>query len=223
MTLQKALDLADQLKPNMMSRQVKLAFLTEIDQLIYEELVLTHETDSRNVEARFLTGISGLIEDELTLEPLQEKADVVAFIDSTRGKFHEEILRKQAIIPQSRVTFLSNIEALLQAKVEGAEDFTKAQLVEFLEDLKDAISADLESGIARPEYDNDSDDGTEMIIPSPYDMLYVYWLMAKIDHLNQEIDKYNNDRALFDNAYEQASDWWTRTHRPIQKTREFRL
>ena len=125
MTIAKALDLADQLKPNMMSRQVKIGFLTEIDQLIYEELVLTHD--------------------------------------------------------------------------HTAEEET------------------------RPEYDTDTDDGTELIMPSPYDMLYVYWLMARIDHMNMEIEKENNDRLLFDNAYEQASDWWTRTRMPIQKTREFRL
>ena len=125
MTIEKALDLADQLKPNMMSRQVKIGFLNEIDQLIWNELVMTHE--------------------------------------------HTE------------------------------EEETK------------------------PEYDIDTDEGTELIVPTPYDMLYVYWLMARIDHLNQEIDKYNNDRALFDNAYEQASDMWTLTRMPIQKTREFRL
>ena len=125
MTIQKALDLADQLKPNMMSAPVKIAFLSEIDQMIWTELVMTH-----------------------------------AHTDAEETK---------------------------------------------------------------PAYDTDTDPGTELLIPEPYDMLYVYWLMARIDHLNQEIDKYNNDRALFDNAYEQASDWYTRTHMPIQKIREFRI
>lgn len=125
MTIQKALDLADQLKPNMMSAQVKIHFLEEIDQMIYEELVLTHE-------------------------------------------------------------------------------HTAAEEV-------------------RPEYDTDTDPGTELIIGSPYDMLYVYWMLSKIDHMNMEIDKYNNDRALFESEYEQASDAWTRKRHPIQRTREFRL
>jgi len=75
----------------------------------------------------------------------------------------------------------------------------------------------------RPAYDNDTPGDTDLIVPAPYDMLYVYWLMTKIDLMNMEMDKYNNDRALFENQYEQMSDWYTRTHMPIQRTREFRL
>ena len=125
MNIKEALDMADQMKPNMMLRPVKLAYLNEIDGMIYEELVLRHE--------------------------------------------HTE---------------------------------------------EEAV---------RPKYDMDTDPGTELIMPGPYDMLYVYWLMSKIDLLNMEMDKFNNDRALFETAYAEASDWWTRQRMPVQETREFRL
>ena len=70
----------------------------------------------------------------------------------------------------------------------------------------------------------DAEDGsTELIIPSPYDMLYPYWLMSKIDLLNQELDKYNNDRALFENAYQQAADWINRTRRPNRIVTEVQI
>lgn len=70
----------------------------------------------------------------------------------------------------------------------------------------------------------DTGDGsTELIIPSPYDMLYPYWLMTKIDLLNQEMDKYNNDRALFENAYQQAADWINRTRMPVRRVGEIRI
>ena len=74
-----------------------------------------------------------------------------------------------------------------------------------------------------PAYDSDTPGDTQLIIPAPYDMFYIYWLMSKIDLLNMEMDKYNNDRALFESQYEQMSDWYTRTHMPIQRTREFML
>ena len=48
-------------------------------------------------------------------------------------------------------------------------------------------------------------------------------LMSKIDLLNQEIDKYNNDRALFENAYDTMSDWWTRTRMPLPSRPWFRV
>lgn len=119
MNIQEALDMADQMRPNMMSRPVKIAFLQELDQLIYNEILLKHEHTEE-----------------------------------------EEVL---------------------------------------------------------PEYDTDSDDDTELLVPAPYATeLYMYWLMSKIDLLNQELDKYNNDRALFENAYDTMSDWWTRTKMPLQ-------
>ena len=125
MTIQEALDLCDEMKPNMMSRKLKIRYLSEIEQLIYDEIVIKHE--------------------------------------------HTE-----------------------------AED-------------------------VKPEYTENSDEGTVLIVPDPYSMVYVYWLMSKVDIQNQEDDRYNIDRAHFENAYETMSDYWTRTRMPRTGVREFRL
>ena len=125
MTLQEALDYTDAMKPNMMDRQLKVKYLTEIEQLIWGEIVMRHE--------------------------------------------HTE------------------------------EQETK------------------------PVYTEETEPGTELIVPDPYSMVYVYWLMSKIDIQNQEDARYNIDRAHFENEYDTMSDWWTREHMPIQVTREFRL
>lgn len=122
MNIQEALDMADQMKPNMMSRQTKIGFLQEIDQKIYAEILLTHEHEEE-----------------------------------------EEVL---------------------------------------------------------PEYDTDTDDGTELLVPDPYSSLYPFWIMSRIDLLNQELDKFNNDRALFENAYNEMHDWWNRTKMPVQRNRQ---
>lgn len=67
-----------------------------------------------------------------------------------------------------------------------------------------------------PDYDRDTDPGTVLLVPSPYaEDLYTHWLMSKIDLLNREEINYNNDRVLFENAYENMSAWWTRTKMPI--------
>ena len=75
----------------------------------------------------------------------------------------------------------------------------------------------------QPHYDVDTDPETEMLVPAPYDMLYVYWIMAQIDHLNQEMDKYNNDRSLFENAWGNFTDWWNREHMPLSPRRYFHI
>ena len=125
MTLQEAIDITDEMKPNMMKRGLKCKYLTEIEQVIHAEVLMKHE------------------------------------------------------------------------HAEEQE--------------------------ARPEYSEETDPGTVLIVPDPYSMVYVYWLMSKIDIQNQEDARYNIDRTHFENAYEQMADWWTREHMPIQNTREFRL
>lgn len=75
----------------------------------------------------------------------------------------------------------------------------------------------------KPVYTEDTDEETELLVPDPYSMLYVYWLMTKIDIQTQEDGRYNVDRAHFENEWETMSDWWTRNHRPIQTVREFQV
>ena len=67
-----------------------------------------------------------------------------------------------------------------------------------------------------PVYDDNTDPSTMMLVPAPYDMLYVYWLMSKIDMLNQEPDKEYNNSVRFDKAWNEFSDYWTREHMPLQ-------
>lgn len=127
MTVQEALDITDEMKPNMMSETLKLRYLTEIEDLIWDEIISKHEDAPEGIE------------EKPTYSDLETEGD------------------------------------------------------------------------------------TELIIEDPYSMVYVYWLMSKIDIQNQEDARYNIDRAHFENAYETMSDWWTRNHMPKQVTREFRL
>lgn len=75
----------------------------------------------------------------------------------------------------------------------------------------------------KPDYSEATDAWTELRVPDPYSMVYIYWLMTKIDMQNQEDARYNIDRAHFENEYDTLSDWWTRNHMPKQRVREFRL
>ena len=122
MTIQQALDQADQMKPNMMARELKIWFLQEIDQQIYKEILLKHAHEAE-----------------------------------------QEVM---------------------------------------------------------PAYDEDSDPGTVLLAPEPYSKVYKYWLMTKIDEQNLEWDKYNNDRAMYENAYNELHDWWNRTYMPISRNRQ---
>ena len=74
-----------------------------------------------------------------------------------------------------------------------------------------------------PVYDDNTDDTTELLVPAPYDMVYVYYLMSKIDMMNQEEDKENNNRVRFENAWIEFDDYYTRTHMPLTVFPYFKL
>lgn len=66
-----------------------------------------------------------------------------------------------------------------------------------------------------PIYYPGEDDDVELIAESPYDQIYVYWLMAKIDLFAQENNKYVNDIALFENQYSRFKSAYHQRHRSV--------
>lgn len=70
-------------------------------------------------------------------------------------------------------------------------------------------------------YDSIADMETELLVPAPYDEMYLRWLEAMIDYHNSEDDRYNNAIMLFNNAYEGYKKHYTRTHMPISHGNRF--
>ena len=103
-----------------------------------------------------------------------------------------------------KVRFINEIEGKIHAEILMKHEHTDAEEV-------------------CPHYDNNTDPGTELLVKAPYDMLYVYWIMARIDQLNQEMDKFNDDYALFDNAWNNFGDYWIREHMPLTALPTFRV
>ena len=70
-------------------------------------------------------------------------------------------------------------------------------------------------------YDSIADQETELLVPAPYDEMYLRWLEAMIDYHNSDDDRYNNAIILFNNVYEGYKKHYTRTHMPISKGKQF--
>ena len=72
-------------------------------------------------------------------------------------------------------------------------------------------------------YDADTDiEATELLVPSPYDELYIHALKRQIDLNNEEYGKYNNDCILFNSAYTNFYDWYNRENMSLGE-KAFRL
>lgn len=58
---------------------------------------------------------------------------------------------------------------------------------------------------------------TALLVPAPYDDIYLKWLEAQIDYANGEYDKYNNIIVAYNDAYTEFERYYNRTHMPLSK------
>ena len=64
-------------------------------------------------------------------------------------------------------------------------------------------------------YDDSSPLDTELLIPAPYDEVYLRWMEAQIDYHNGEYGKYNNSITMYNQAYAAYRNYYNRTHMPL--------
>ena len=64
-------------------------------------------------------------------------------------------------------------------------------------------------------YDEGSADETVLLVPAPYDEVYLRYLEAQIDYSNGEYDRFNNSNAMYAAAYTAFSRAYNRSHMPI--------
>lgn len=63
-------------------------------------------------------------------------------------------------------------------------------------------------------YHADTDPETVLLVPEPFDEVYLRWLEAQIDYANGEYGKYNNSILMYQTAYEGYANYYNRNHMP---------
>lgn len=61
---------------------------------------------------------------------------------------------------------------------------------------------------------------TELLVGSPWDEMYIYYLKAKYHQEMHEIDRYNNEAAQYAEIFGDFKAFYNRTHMPIEEARE---
>lgn len=80
--------------------------------------------------------------------------------------------------------------------------------------FNDILSAYSDSGITEFEgYDIRTDKHTDLLVPFPYDDIYIKYLSVMCDSVNGDSIRYQNSYILFNTAYSRFADYWNRTHR----------
>ena len=76
-------------------------------------------------------------------------------------------------------------------------------------------------GITFTGYDDRTDLNTELLVPAPFDEMYLRWLEAQIDYTNGEYDKYNNAILMFNTDFGDYAAYYNQNHRPVNRGKRF--
>jgi hypothetical protein len=105
-----------------------------------------------------------------------------------------DILKPNTYSQQEKVKWLSNLDGIIKGKIidthEGAEE----------------VSFD--------GYTDSTPLTTELLVPSPYDDIYLKWLETWVDYYNGEYARYNNGVQAYNDAYASFEKHYNRTHMP---------
>lgn len=103
--------------------------------------------------------------------------------------------------PSEKIAWLSNVDWMVKNHIldnhEGAEN------------------------IIFNGYHEEIDSKTVLLVPEPYDKIYLYWLEAQIHLYTGEYDKYSNAITLYNTEFDAYSAHYTCNHMPQNKGRRF--
>lgn len=119
------------------------------------------------------------------------------------------------------------IEAINRLDALKFNTYTQDDKVEWLSRLDSAVKLQIidnhsgEENIPFSGYDKDTPLDTVLLVPTPYDEVYLRWMEAQIDYHNGEYDKYNNAIIMFNTAFDDYHKYYIRSHAPVQRGQRF--
>ena len=78
-----------------------------------------------------------------------------------------------------------------------------------------------QTGVEFTPYTQETPDDQQLLIPAPYEEVYLWWLAAQIDYHNGEFTRYNNAISLFNTGFAAYVDSYHRSHRPAPEKTGF--
>ena len=113
------------------------------------------------------------------------------------------------------------IEAITRTDKLKHNTYNKEEKLAWLSELDGMVKAQIidthEGGslVSFSGYDAATEDDTRLLVPAPYDNLYLHWLEAKIDYYNGEFSRYNNAIEMFNTCYQAYADAYHRAYAPV--------
>lgn len=116
------------------------------------------------------------------------------------------------------------IEAITKIDALKPNNYTTDNKVAWLSVLDGIIKEEIidthEGGeaITFNGYDVNTPNDTELLVPAPYDDIYVRWLEAQIDYSNADYGRYSNSMTMYNAAYSAYERYYNRKNMPLGKS-----
>lgn len=116
------------------------------------------------------------------------------------------------------------IEAISRLDSQKHNTYSQSDKVEWLSRLDSMVKKhiiDTHEGadeVTFTGYDDTTDLQTELLVPEPFDEVYLRWMEAQIDYANGEYNKYNQSIQMYKAAYDSYANYYNRNHMPLGKS-----
>ena len=122
------------------------------------------------------------------------------------------------------MTIMGAINHIDAVKPNGYSQTEKIKWLSTLDGVVKAEVIDTHIGAEKVTFEGYSETTPltkELLIPHPYDEVYIRWLEAQIDYANGEYGKYGNSKAMYNTSYDAYKNHYNRTHMPKGKKFKF--
>lgn len=167
---------------------------------------LKHNTYSESDKVQWLSRLDWMVKRVIidTHDGADKEKAITEYIQATKAAHEAAVVEYMKVNEVSRDEAEKNVE-FREVKYKEAKEHIEAT----------------RNDISFAGYDDTTDQKTELLIPAPYDEVYLRWMEAQIDYHNGEYDKYNNAIDMFNTAYTGYQNYYNRTHMPKGKSFKF--
>ena len=119
------------------------------------------------------------------------------------------------------------IEAINRIDVLKPNTYSQTEKVKWLSTIDGIIKKEIidthegADKVTFDGYDENTNLSIELIVPAPYDDIYIRWLEAQIDYANGEYARYNNSLEAYNDIYSAYNKHYNREHMPLGKKFKF--
>ena len=112
-----------------------------------------------------------------------------------------DALKSNTYTQSDKIVWLSRLDSMVKKQVVDTHEGAEA--------------------VAFTGYDDSTDLNTVLLVPEPYDEMYLRWMEAQIDYHNGEYGKYNNAIIMFNTVFDAYKCYYNATHKPVSRGKRF--